>query len=285
MDAKTVRLHSRRVAAARIGVNAHSAVSWDVLQSRMPFILVFPVVVLIFFCTLIGLAPSHREQFLLLGPGQTSTSIALTADNEKIKLLGAKTPVQVTLTAPAGKVFKVSELPRYTFQTQAGQRHNWRFDLLDQSSMKDAGAAIFRMTTQSATHAGLRSNEQPVRQGKHNTHVHSYYLFQANESQGRMQVNLGEYLNPGVAYFHTTGRAPSFDVVLDAPVGEVFAWPQTGASFENNHEGVRAPADARTQRQYTMATGPQMHVSKFWLIDANGTLYTRSVGVQYARVP
>lgn len=251
----------------------------------MKFFLVFPAVVVVFFATLIGLSPTHREQVLLLAPGQSGTHIALTADNEKIKLLGAQKPVQVTLTAPHGKVFKASELPRYTFQTQAGQRHNWRFDLLDQGSMTDAGATIFRMTTQATAHAGLRSNEQPVRRGKHNTHVHSYYLFQAHEGQGRMQVNLGEYLNPGVAYFHTTGRAPSFDVVLDAPVGEVFAWPQNGASFEDNQEGMRAPADARTQRQYTMATGPQMHVSKFWLIDANGTLYTRSVGVQYARFP
>ena len=251
----------------------------------MHFILAFPVVVLILVGTLIGLAPSHREQVLVLAPGQTGTTIALTADNEKIKLLGAQRPVQVTLTAPVGKVFKASELPRYTFQTQAGQRHTWRFDLLEQNSMSDAGAAIFRMTTQSTTHAGLRSNEQPVRQGKHNTHVHSYYLFQAQAGQARMHVNLGEYLNPGVAYFHTTGRAPAFDVVLDAPVGEVFAWPEHGGAFEDNQVGVRAPANIRTQRQYTMATGPQMHASKFWLVDGNGTLYTRSVGVQYARVP
>ena len=264
---------------------ARSVFVGHVLQSCMPFILVFPVVLLIFFATLMGFAPTHREQVLLLAPEQRGTIIALTSDNEKIKLLGAKGPVQVTLTAPDGKVFKASELPRYTFQTQPGQRHNWRFDLLDKSNMKEARAIVFRMTTQSVATAGLRSNEQPIRRGKHNTHVHSYYLFQAQDGQARMHVNLGEYLNPGVAYFHTTGRAPSFDVVLDAPVGEVFAWPQHGNSFEDNQEGLRAPADARTQRQYTMATGPQMHVSKFWLIDGNGNLYTRSVGVQFARMP
>lgn len=149
--------------------------------------------------------------------------------------------------------------------------------------MRTAGYSTLRMTTQTTTHAGLRSNEQPGRRGKHNTHVHSYYWFNAHDTQTRMRVNVGEYRNPGDAYFRVTGRAPLFDVVLDAPAGEVFAWLHDGTAFENNQEGKGAPAGIRTQRSYTLPATAQLHVLKFWFVDGNGLLYSRNIGAQYVQ--
>ena len=75
-----------------------------------------------------------------------------------------------------------------------------------------------------------------------------------------MRVFVGEYRNPGNAYFRVVGRSPSFEVVLDAPAGEVFAWPQDGTTFENNQKGKGAPTNARTQRSYTLVATPSQRV-------------------------
>ena len=89
--------------------------------------------------------------------------------------------------APDGKLFQASQSKQYTFRTEPSQRHAWRFDWLDATTMEKAGHSTLRMTTQTTTHAGLRSNEQPVRQGKHNTHVHSYYWFDAHDAHARQR--------------------------------------------------------------------------------------------------
>lgn len=121
--------------------------------------------------------PSQREQHFLLAPGQSATRVMLKAEKETIQLLGAQGPVRVTLAAPEGKVFKVNELENYTFTTEIGQRHNWLFDLVNPRTGQQTGTTTFSMTTLSSPSTGQRSNEYRVRQGKHNTHVHSYYFF------------------------------------------------------------------------------------------------------------
>lgn len=253
------------------------------LESRMRYLFAIPAAVALLFCTLMLSGPHRREQTWVLAPQQEAASMKFAVEHETLRLLGATGPVRVTLEAPDGKLFQASQSKQYTFRTEPSQRHAWRFDWLDATTRRTAGYSTLRMTTQTTTQAGLRSNEQPVRQGKHNTHVHSYYWFDAHDTQTRMRVNVGEYRNPGDAYFRITGRAPSFDVVLDAPAGEAFAWPQDGTAFENNQEGKGAPANARTHRSYTLAATSQRNVVKFWFVDGNGLLYRRNIGVQYVQ--
>lgn len=243
------------------------------------------IVVLTLFMALMLSQPSQREQSFLLAPHQKETSVVLQADNETVKLLGSSGPTRVTLIAPEGKVFKVNELASYTFMTQVGQRHNWLFPMLNPSTGKDVGTTTFRMTTLSARAAGQKPNEYRVRQGKHNTHVHSYYFYRAAIGQTGMAVNLGDYITPGITYLHTSGPESTFEVVLQAPPGEAFVWPSNSAFFDDSMEGERAPSGIKTQTEYRVIAGPTMQAQRYWFVDANGSLYARSVATQYARTP
>lgn len=255
------------------------------IATMKPLLTLFAMVVSTVFMALMFSMPSQREQSFLLAPGQAATTIALEKENETVKLLGASVPVRVTLIAPEGKVFKVNELASYTFTTQVGQRHNWIFALLNPTTGGEVGSTTFRMTTLSAPSSGQKTNEFRVRQGKHNTHVHSYYFYQAGPGQTNMLVNLGDYTTPGITYLHTHGPEAAFEVVLQAPPGEFFVWPERSAFFDDSMEGEKAPQGTKKQEQYRVHAGPTMQASRYWFVDANGNLYARSVAVQYAKVP
>lgn len=242
----------------------------------------------LFVCIGVGLvtmlvvnAPSHQERSLILGANQHATAIGLHADREVVTLLGAKTPVQVTLTAPDGKVFQATERKEYTFTSSPGQRHDWLFALLDPTTNAKSGDITFRMKTTAAEKTGLKSNEQAVRSGKYNKHTHSYYFFQARDTQSSMPVNLGEYRNPGSTYLHTSGKTPTFEVVLKAPPGESFAWPAEGTSFSMRQEGQATPKDAVLNQEYRVKATNAMQTFTYWFNSGNGTLYSRAVGTQY----
>lgn len=227
----------------------------------------------------------HQERTFILGANQTATSIALHADKEVVTLLGALQPTRVVLKAPQGSVFQVNELPEYAFTTNPGQRHDWLFVFLKTGTNEKSDAITFRMKTTADTTVGRKTNETQIRTGKHNTHTHSYYFFQAKPAQSSMVVNIGEYRNPGTAYFHTSGPEPTFEVVFKAPPGESFVWPADGTSFSSNQEGSKTPDDAVFNKEYRVKASPTMQAYTYWLSSANGSLYPRSLGAQYVTNP